>query len=145
MQSNQNQGDSQDNEAKSIGIHRLLWSTAGTFFLILGIIGIAVPLLPTTPFLLLALFCYFRGSKRMYMWMLRNRIFGKYLRDYHEKKIVPLKVKIGTISLLWIVISLTAIFLIDNMLLKILLLCVAVGVTVHILLMGRKKFRYRLP
>lgn len=122
-------------------VRRLLWNIAGTFFLILGIIGIVLPILPTTPFLLLALACYCRSSKKMYLWMLNNRIFGKYLRDYHENRTVPLKVKIGTISLLWIVIGYTALFLVDNILLKILLLSVAVGVTVHILLMGRKKSR----
>ena len=118
---------------------RFLWNVAGTFFLSLGLIGIAVPLLPTTPFLLLAAACYLRGSRRMYKWMLTNRYFGAYLRDYREGKGIPLKVKIATISLLWAVIGFSAIIVTHNTIIRIILLAVAVGVTIHILTVKSKR------
>ena len=67
---------------------------SGTFFLVLGIIGIFIPLLPTTPFLLLAAACYIRGSKKFYYWLIKNKWFGKYIKNYQEGRGVPLKVKI---------------------------------------------------
>lgn len=111
---------------------KLLWNAAGTFFLLLGIVGIAVPLLPTTPLLLLAAACYFRGSARMYRWMMTNKYFGQYLEDYWAGRGMPLKVKIGTVSLLWAVITFSAIFATSSTILRIGLFVVALGVTIHI-------------
>ena len=112
---------------------RILWNVGGTFFLSLGIVGIAVPLLPTTPFLLLAAACYLRGSRKMYEWMLTNRYFGRYVKDYREGRGMPLKVRIGVISLLWAVIGFSAIVTTNETTVRIVLLAVAVGVTIHIL------------
>ncbi|KPL05021.1 MAG: hypothetical protein AMJ73_02885 [candidate division Zixibacteria bacterium SM1_73] len=109
---------------------------AGTLFVGLGVLGIFLPLLPTTPFLLLAAACYARGSKRFYDWLLNNRWFGNYIRDYREKKQVPLKVKVSSLSLLWTAIMLSALLAVDVLLVKIVLILVAVGVTVHILSIG---------
>lgn len=113
--------------------YRILWSAAGTFFLLLGLVGIAVPLLPTTPFLLLAAACYLRGSTRMRAWMLTNRIFGPYLSNYAEGRGIPRKVKVGTVSLLWFVIGLSAVVATDNAAIRALLVVIAVVVSVHIL------------
>ena len=118
---------------------KLIWSAAGTFFLGLGIVGIAVPLLPTTPFLLLAAACYLRGSARMYRMMMTNKYFGQYLRDYRAGRGMPLKVKIGTVSLLWAVIILSAIFTTSNPIIRMALFVVAVGVTLHIVTLKTKK------
>ena len=68
--------------------------TTGTFFVGLGIIGIFLPLLPTTPFLLLAAACYARSSKRFYNWLLNNKWFGNYIKNYRERKGIPLQIKI---------------------------------------------------
>jgi len=118
---------------------RFLWNVAGTFFLSLGLIGVAVPLLPTTPFLLLAAACYLRGSRRMYHWMWTNRYFGTYLRDYMERKGMPWKVKVGTLALLWGVIGFSALVLTDSVIVQLVLLAVAIGVTIHILAIKTKK------
>jgi len=118
---------------------KLIWSAAGTFFLGLGIVGIAVPLLPTTPFLLLAAACYLRGSARMYRWMLANKYFGQYLRDYRTGKGLTLKVKIGTVSLLWAAIVFSAMLTTSNPIVRIALFVVAVGVTLHIVTLKTKK------
>lgn len=113
---------------------KFLWNTAGTFFLVVGLIGIILPLLPTTPFLLLALACYFRGSEKMYQWMLSNRIFGEYLKNYREGRGIPIKIKLGTISLLWLLIVFSAFIFLDNLIIQIILIAIGVGVTIHLLL-----------
>ena len=105
---------------------------AGTFFLGLGIIGIFLPILPTTPFLLLAAACYARSSKKFYDWLLNNKLIGAYIKNYREGKGVPLKVKIFTISLLWITILFSVYFIINIVWIRIILLIIAVGVTTHI-------------
>ena len=115
------------------GLARVLMVIAGTLFVGLGVLGIFLPLLPTTPFLLLAAACYARGSKRFYDWLLNNRWFGNYVRDYREKKQVPLRVKISSVSLLWTAIMLSALLVVHILLVKIILILIAIGVTVHIL------------
>ena len=107
--------------------------TAGTIFVGLGILGIFLPILPTTPFLLLAAACYARSSKRFYDWLINNKLFGAYIKNYREGKGVPLKVKVFTISLLWITILFSVFFIIHISWVKIILIIIAFGVTVHIL------------
>ncbi|MCK4404246.1 MAG: YbaN family protein [candidate division Zixibacteria bacterium] len=107
--------------------------TAGTLFVGLGVLGIFIPLLPTTPFLLLAAACYAKSSKRFYHWLLTNKWFGNYIKNYREKKGVPLKVKLSSISLLWITILFSAVFVVDTLLFRIILILIAIGVTIHIL------------
>ncbi|MFO7677348.1 MAG: YbaN family protein [Thermoplasmatota archaeon] len=114
-------------------IVKALLIVAGTLSLALGIIGIFLPLLPTTPFLLLAAACYARGSKKFYFWLINNRWFGNYIKNYQEKKGIPKKVKIFTITLLWITILSTIVFFIKIYWVRILLLFIALGVSIHIL------------
>jgi len=109
-----------------------LWIITGTFFLALGIIGIFLPLLPTTPFLLLSAACYFKGSKKMHDWLLNNRWFGSYIRNYHEGKGVSAKVKAITITALWITIGYSTMFAVNILIIRIILVLIAVGVTIHL-------------
>ena len=106
---------------------------AGTICVGLGVLGILLPLLPTTPFLVLAAACYAKSSKRFYRWLLNNRWFGNYLKDYREKKGVPLKVKLSAISLLWVTILFCVVIVVDILLVRIILILIAAGVTVHVL------------
>ena len=117
----------------SIKIKSALWVTAGTIFLALGIIGIVLPLLPTTPFLLLTAACYYRGSKRMHDWLLNHKWFGGYIRNFQEKRGIPKRAKIISISMLWITIGFSMIFIIEMLILHIILGVIAVGVTIYIL------------
>ena len=107
--------------------------SSGTLFLILGIIGIFIPLLPTTPFLLLAAACYIRGSKKFYNWLIKNKWLGEYIKNYQEGRGVPLNVKIITIIVLWLTIMISIIIFVSNFIIQIILFFIAIGVTIHIL------------
>jgi len=120
-----------------------LFVIAGTIALVLGVVGIILPVLPTTPFLLLAAICYMRGSQRLYNALLRNRFIGSYVRNYLEGRGMSLRNKIWTISMLWIAILCTAFLVTESLVIRIILVVVLVGVTVHILLirtLKNKKF-----
>jgi hypothetical protein len=99
----------------------------------LGVVGIFLPLLPTTPFLLLAAALFAKSSERYYQWLLNNKWFGKYIRNYREGKGVPIRIKLMAISLIWITILLSFL-LIDISWIRILLITIATGVSIHILL-----------
>ncbi len=105
----------------------------GTLFVALGTIGIFVPVLPTTPFLLLAAACYGRGSKRLYNWLITNQVFGEYIKNYREGKGIPLATKIYALVLLWASIGFSAIFIVDKLWIKMLLFGIAAGVTIHLI------------
>ena len=118
--------------ALSATLKRRLFIAAGSISLGIGIVGIVVPLLPTTPFLLLAAYCYSRGSKRLSNRLLGNRLIGSYLRNYLEGKAMSIKAKIWSLSILWGVIGCTAAFVTDSLVIRIVLLAVGSGVTVHV-------------
>ncbi|HEX7391638.1 MAG TPA: YbaN family protein [Thermoplasmata archaeon] len=117
---------------------RLLWTALGTLFLGIGIIGIPLPILPTTPLLLLAAACYIRGSPRMYLWMMTNRYFGRYLKDYSEGRGVSRRAKAVALAFLWSFIGLSALLATENLIMRLVLLVVAAGVTVHLLTLRTK-------
>lgn len=112
---------------------KILLRIAGTVCIGLGILGIFLPLLPTTPFLLLAAACYARSSKRLYNWLLNSRYLGKYIRNYREGKGIPFGIKIITILLLVLTIGYTSIFVIHIWLVRIILFLIFVGVSIHVL------------
>jgi uncharacterized membrane protein YbaN (DUF454 family) len=105
----------------------------GTIFVGLGIIGIFIPILPTTPFLLLAAACYARSSQRFYHWLLTNKWFGTYIDNYRNKRGMPLKMKIAIVVLLWLTIGLSAALATQFLAVRIILIVIAIGVSVHIL------------
>jgi uncharacterized membrane protein YbaN (DUF454 family) len=114
-------------------IIRAFFFGAGSVCLALGAIGIVLPVLPTTPFLLLALACYCRSSKRMTRWILTNKYFGDYIRRYKEGKGIPLKTKILALAILWITITYSAYFMLQKWLaVQLILFAVAITVTLHI-------------
>ena len=104
----------------------------------LGIIGAFAPILPTTPFLLLAAACYMRSSERFYRRLVNNGIFGAYVRDYIEGRGIPIRTKVFTILLLWTTIGLSIALAVQNIPVRIILLCVGIGVTVHIILIRKR-------
>jgi hypothetical protein len=105
----------------------------GTLSIVLGILGIFLPLLPTTPLLLLGAACYMRGSKRLYDRLLANKWLGGYIRDYHENKGIPLRAKVVSIAALWVTMGFSIFFLIKFFWLRLILLAIAIGVTTFLL------------
>ena len=104
----------------------------GSISLGLGAVGVAVPVLPTTPFLLIALFCYLRSSRRLYDWLIHHRLFGTYLYNYVTYRAVPRQTKIGALVFLWAGLV-TSIILVDALFVRLILLAVGIVVSIHIL------------
>ena len=105
---------------------------AGTLAIILGTIGIFLPLLPTTPFLLLAAACYVRVSPRLYNWLISQKYLGSYIRNYREKNGITLKAKLISIVVLWATIGLS-VFKLPDIYIRLFLLLVGIGVTIHLI------------
>ena len=110
---------------------KILYKLSGLVAVGLGILGIFLPLLPTTPFLLLALWCFSRSSPRLRRWLLTNRLFGRYLSDYHSGRGIPLGSKIFTIALLWVTIT-SSVLVVNLLWVRIMLFVIATCVTIHI-------------
>lgn len=102
----------------------LVFVMLGTLSLALGIVGILVPGLPTTPFLILSAGLYLRSSKKMYNWMLSNRYVGSYLANYYNNKGMSMKMKIYAILIMWAMITCSLVFFIEETLSQILLLVI---------------------
>jgi uncharacterized membrane protein YbaN (DUF454 family) len=129
-----------ENKKKGQNVTRALWFIAGMLCLFLGAIGIVLPILPTTPFLLASAACFCKSSSRMYNWLLNNRWFGEYIKNYKEGKGIPMKTKITALTVLWITIGFSTVFLLNRLLppqlvipLQLIMVAVAMGVSVHIL------------
>ena len=129
----QQEPETNNEDITSQKVVRALFFIAGTVSLAIGTIGIVLPILPTTPLLLLALACYCRSSKRMTEWVLTNKYFGSYIRRYKEGKGIPIKTKIAAIATLWITISYSALFIIDIWIVQLILFVIAIAVSIHIL------------
>lgn len=112
---------------------RLVLIACGTLCVASGVIGMFLPLLPTTPFLLLAAACYARSSKRFYDGLLANRWLGLTIRRYRAGLGLPLHQKVLTLLLLWATIGGSAAFAVERGWVRLLLLGIAAGVTAHLL------------
>ncbi len=109
----------------------------------IGIIGIVVPVLPTTPFLLLAAFFFVRSSNKLYRWLLTHKLFGNYLRNYIHYKAISPWVKIITLIVLWFTITLSILIVKDKLWLQFLLGIIALSVSIHVIkLRTLRKGRY---
>lgn len=111
----------------------------GCISLVLGIIGAFLPVLPTTPFLLLSSYLFMKSSDRLYHWLNNHRILGPYIQDFMVHKAIPLHAKIIAISMLWISLTCCALFATDKLFVRIIFLALATGVTIHILSYKTKK------
>jgi uncharacterized membrane protein YbaN (DUF454 family) len=106
----------------------------------LGIVGIFVPLLPTTPFLLLSAALFARSSQRLYNWLINHRVLGTYIRNFRENKAISLGIKICIISIMWLTTLLNVLIFVRNIIwVQILLILISIGVTLHILSFNTRK------
>ena len=106
----------------------------GSMALALGIVGIFVPVLPTTPFLLLAAALYARSSPNLHRRLLDNKYLGSYIRNFQEHRALPLRVKIISVSLLWGAMFYSVFFAVEaHEWAQVLLIVIATAVSLHIL------------
>ncbi|MBQ5752320.1 MAG: YbaN family protein [Bacteroidaceae bacterium] len=105
----------------------------GSVALVLGIVGIFLPVLPTTPFLLLAAALYLRSSQRLYEWLMSHKHLGPYIKNFRENKAIPLRVKIVSVTLVWVTLLYCAIFVAKEWWMSLIFITIATCVTMHIL------------
>lgn len=99
--------------AKKLWVRRL-YVGLGFLFLVVGILGIFLPILPTTPFLLISASCFARGSERFYLWLMNHPHIGPPLREWREHHDLPLQVKAVAISSLWIGLGTSIYFFVSS-------------------------------
>lgn len=119
-------------------IKKYLLISLGFIFLGLGILGIFLPLIPTTPFVLLSVSCFYKSSQRFHSWLLNHKVFGKIIRNYKEKKIEP-KTKWFTLITLWLTLGISMYLFWHTVFVPILLFVIVVPVSWHILKLSTSK------
>lgn len=105
----------------------------GLVFVIIGMIGVFVPGLPTTIFMILAAYCFVRSSERLYNWVVSNKLFGYRVKHFIETKTIPLKGKVHSITAMWIAVALSIYFINGPILVEILIVIAAIIGTIVIL------------
>ena len=100
----------------------------------LAVAGIFLPLLPTTPLLLLAAWCFVHSSPRLYEWLMQHPKFGPYIRNFRENRAIPLHVKVVSITLIWLTIGFCIFAVVDEYLwAQIVMFALAAAISWHIL------------
>lgn len=113
-------------------LKKILLIMVGWLSVILAVLGIFLPLLPTTPFLLLAAFCFARSSPRFYQWLITNRWFGEYLNRYRSGQGMQMKHKVVALALMWPAMLYSAFMVLSSPWGQISLMLIALGVTWHL-------------
>lgn len=115
---------------------RGLFMALGTVALLLGVLGIFLPLLPTTPFVLLAAACYARGSHRFYNWLLAQRTFGPIVHEWQHHRSIPYRTKVTAVALMSLTLGTSIVFFIKPLWLKGVLAVIGIALAVWL---------YRMP
>lgn len=110
-----------------------LYIFTGTISLGFAFAGVVLPVLPTTPFVLLSMFLFDRSDPKYRQWILDHKILGPYVNDYVSREGIPMKAKIKALFVLWISITISTVFFISNLYVKIVVLTAASLVTIYIL------------
>lgn len=111
---------------------KLLLTIVGMLAIVLGVIGIFLPLLPTTPFLLLAAACFARSSKGMHDWLMNHRLFGDYLCNYEAGRGIPAQAKVLALVMMWSSLAYAA-WRYESLWLRVLIVMVGAGVSIYLL------------
>ncbi|HHL41333.1 MAG TPA: DUF454 domain-containing protein [Candidatus Bathyarchaeota archaeon] len=124
-------------EKKDTGtVKKYIYLIVGSLALVAGIIGVFLPILPTTPFVLLSAWCFFRSSDKLYKWVINNETFGPTIMNYQQGKGITQKTRIRAIVMMWATISFSAYFFVSNLYVIGIMYLVAISVSVYL---------YRLP
>ena len=113
---------------------RIFLIIVGCISLGLGVLGIFLPMLPTTPFLLLSAAAWVKASPSLYEWLINHKVFGEYIRNYREHRAIPLHVKIVSVTLVWLTIGYCIFAVVDEWWwAQVLMTLLAIGISWHIL------------
>ena len=112
---------------------------SGILLVGIGVIGIFLPLLPTTIFLILASICFLKSSPKANSWLKNHKVLGGYIDNYQNKTGLTRNAKITNIITLWTSVSLSAFLLTEELYIRLILLAIAAGVTIHLLMIKTKK------
>lgn len=118
---------------------RYFYLISGFILVAIGVIGIFLPLLPTTIFLILASICFLKSSPKANEWLRNHKVLGVYIDNYQNKTGLTRNAKIANIIILWTSISLSAFLLTEELYIRIILLTIAIGVTIHLLMIKTKQ------
>jgi uncharacterized membrane protein YbaN (DUF454 family) len=99
---------------------------------------VVVPVLPTTPFVLVAAFCFYTGNRKLHDWLQNNRVFGQYIENYKNKRGITLTLKVASIAFLWTSLIISAVFA-QTIWVRIVLALVGIGVSIHLLMIKTRK------
>lgn len=118
--------DHAENPAADLKLHdsravRALYWAAGTLCVALGVLGLFLPVLPTTPFMLAAAACYARASERFYLWLINHKVFGPTLREWRRHRSIPWRTKLWAIGLMSASLSTSIVFFVRPVWLKVVL------------------------
>lgn len=131
-----------DNEIKINNmsvVYKYFYLTSGTLLVAVGVVGIFLPLLPTTIFLILASYCFVKSSPKANNWLRNHKILGDYVKNYQDKSGLTIKSKVINVVLLWISITISAFFFTDVLYVKLVLFLIAIAVTIHLLMIKTKQ------
>jgi len=120
------------------GFYRYLYLISGVLLVAIGVIGIFLPILPTTIFLILASACFVKGSPKANEWLRNHKILGQYIKNYQDKTGLTLRSKIINVIFLWSMILLSAFLFTEELIIRLLLIGIAVGVTIHLMMIKTK-------
>ena len=128
----------QDNGDKTVSssVKKGIYFIVGGISLAAGIVGVFLPVVPTTPFVLLSAWCFFRSSEKLYEWVVSNETFGPTIENYQEGRGITQKTRIKAIVMMWLTITASVYFYISNLHLIAFLYLIAIGVSIYL---------YRLP
>jgi uncharacterized protein len=121
------------------GFYRYFYLVSGILLVAIGVIGIFLPVLPTTIFLILASACFVKGSPKANEWLRNHKILGQYLKNYQDKTGLSIKSKFINIVLLWSMILISAFLFVEELYIRLILIGIAVGVTIHLLMVKTKR------
>ena len=112
---------------------KLIYNIIGTVSLAFAFIGVVLPIIPTTPFVLLSAACYYKGSKRLHGWLSSNEMFGPIIRDFEEHGGMRKATKIKALTIMWAAVLASALLILDTLTMRALVLLIAVIGTVSML------------
>ena len=118
---------------------KYFYLVSGVLLVAIGVIGIFLPVLPTTIFLILASACFVKGSPKANEWLRNHKILGMYIKNYQDGTGLTVKSKIFNILFLWTMILLSAFLFTEEIYIRLILIAIAVGVTIHLMMVKTKK------